>query len=197
MKNLSSLLATLAFCLVASFTQAKPIVKVKAAETNQAVDVFLSNLEGKTTYIELVDAQGHVIYSRMVTNRRSFGKQLNVERLEDGQYALYIKHTTLNVMQPILIENSNISIYAMTRQEKIAPKMNYANRMFTFQLTEQEQAVATRLEILDGTTVIYTLEEKMTDHVVKQFNLDQLASGTYTFRALVDDEFYYKTIELK
>ena len=175
----------------------EPIIKIKSVENETSLHLYFANLLEETTYLELIDNNGASVYSETISNKKAYAKKLDLSQIRNGNYTVFIENNFIEVTQPISIENGIVIVLEEKRAEKIAPTIEFKNNAIFFQLAPSIRAKRVTINILQGEEIIYESKEVMMSKMKKQYTLDNLYRGTYTFRVVVDGKAYYEYIEIK
>lgn len=176
---------------------AEPIVKIKSAEQQASIDIFLANLLHETTYLEITDIRGTSIYKETIVDQRAYAKKLNLSDIVDGKYLVFVENDRIEVTQPVFIKKGTVEILEQERTKFLAPNIEFTDNSVLFQLAPDTKSQKVMIAILYGEEIIYEAKEVLTTSIKKQFKLDNLHSGDYTFRATVDGKSYYENIEIE
>lgn len=174
-----------------------PIVKIKSVENEISLRLYFANLLQQTTYLELVDKNGKSVYNETIADKASYAKKLDLSKISNGTYTVFVENDRIEVTQPILIAGSEITVLEEKRIEKVAPTMEYKDNAIFFQLAPSLRAKRVTVNILQGEEIVYESKEIMMSTMQKQYTLDNLYRGTYTFRVIVDGKAYYKKIAIQ
>ncbi|MEM6699014.1 MAG: hypothetical protein AAF806_05050 [Bacteroidota bacterium] len=192
------LIATSFYATISASTNydAEPIVKIKSSGQESSIDIFLANLLHETTYLEITDIRGNSVYSETIVDQRAYAKKLNLSEVLDGKYVVFVENDRIEVTQAISIKKGTVEILKQERTELLAPNIEFADNAVLFQLAPDTKSQKVSIAILYGEEIIYESKEVLTTSIKKQFKLDNLHRGDYTFRATVDGKSYYKEIEI-
>ncbi|MEM8525108.1 MAG: hypothetical protein AAGG68_10710 [Bacteroidota bacterium] len=175
----------------------RPIVKIKPSEQESSIDIFLANLLQEKTLLEIMDNQGNRIYQETITNKIAYAKKLNLGEVLDGDYIVFIENDRIEVTQPVSIKKGAVKVLVEETTKLLAPNIDFTGNAVLFQLASETKSQKVTINILHGEEIIYESKEVLTTSIKKQFKLDNLHTGNYTFRATVDGKSYYEEIEIE
>lgn len=175
----------------------EPIVKIRSSEQESSIDIFLANLLYETTYLEIVDVRGNSVYKETIIDQRAYAKKLNLGEVLDGKYIVFVENDRIEVTQPVAVKKGTVKIIEKERTELLAPNIEFTNNAVLFQLAPDTKSQKVTIAILYGEEIIYEKREVLTTSIKKQFKLDHLHRGDYTFRATVDGKSYHEKIEIE
>lgn len=183
-----------------SFTMANDddlIIKIECQDGTADLMIYLANLVDQPTYVALRDAEGRNIYAESIERKSAFAKKLNMSELKDGKYTLYVEHETMEVTQPILVENNIVNILLSERKEVKSPTIEVTDDFVKFRLAPTALAKKVTVTILNGAETIFEKNEILTSAIQKQYDLSNLYPDKYTFKLVVDGKSYYKNLNLR
>ena len=175
----------------------EPIIKIESVENETSLHLYFANLLEQTTYIELIDNKGQIVYNETISDQKAYAKKLDLSQINDGKYTVFVENRRIEVTQPILIEDDMVMVLAEKRAEKVAPSIEFVDNAVFFQLAPGLRAKRVTINILKGEEIIYESKEVLMSKMKKKYALDNLYRGAYTFRAVVDGKAYYQQIEIR
>lgn len=174
-----------------------PIINIDAIENERILHLQLANLLEEVTYVEIVNEEGQILYKETIRAKQAYAKNVKLDNLPDGKYKVHVEHERIDVVQPIVLHASSNEVFMGKRIEKVAPTMEYENRVLLFQLAPTVKVKKVNIAFLDGEELVYENTELLNDFDQKQYKLDNFSPGNYTFRVIVDDKIYYKKLQVK
>lgn len=173
----------------------KPIVKVIGAQAEKMLNIRLANLVAERTNVTLRDKDGVVIFQDVIKKSPAYAKAWNVATLPAGDYTLHIENETLEIVQPVVIEDNAVHV-TNDIKEYTKPVIEFASNKLRIAATPT-QAAKTGLEIaiMDNTNnVLFETAETLYSKTEKHFDLSQLYPGEYQVKVTAADKSYFSTI---
>ncbi|NJK82507.1 MAG: hypothetical protein HC912_00495 [Saprospiraceae bacterium] len=180
-----------------SFSQeTKPLIKIESDTASMDVNIYLANLLGQTTQVNLQNEKGQGVFTETIYNKAAFAKRLDLKQLEEGKYTFYITREAEEVVQPIVVSKNGITVLREQYVVVKSPKIEVNDKAVTFQLAPTALAKKVTVTIIKDGQTIYETKEIVTSAVKKQYNLSSLAPDSYVFQLSVDGKSYYKNFDL-
>ena len=197
LKNLA-LLSLLAFTVSATAltANAMPTISMNPVPAEKKVTLSIEGLKESATIL-LQDETGQVLLRENTKEEANFAKLINLTQLSAGNYYLRVKTSLKEVVQPIVLTETEAIVNTSKQREFFSPiiKTNggYIDiSFFNGKVGDVEVAILDK----SGNAVF---QETLQNVVIvqKRYNVNNLRWGNYTFRVSTPNQVHYHPFDAR
>jgi hypothetical protein len=180
---------------VVEFANAGGGVKIRPVDNRSKAIVTFSNFDSKEVFFSIEnDAQSVVFYSEFVRNTSDFTKVFDFSLLKDGNYVLVVKVNNDVILEPILIENSSISVKQSKKVSEPVFKQKDKSLLVFYKSPEEGMA---NVKFLDKNDDVIFDETIANESLTRKYDISKLPVGSYKVALIDNDEYYNYNFEVK
>ncbi len=170
-------------------------VDIKAIPGTQKVSVSMEGLKGETM-IQLKD-ENEVLLLQQVTSDPAVLKVLDLSALFEGKYDLLLTTGNREIVQPIFMEENNVTAPKEGRKVYFSPVVNVAGSKVDVSWFNGKIAdMKVRITDLNG-SIIYSEDINNVVKVEKRYNLEKVLRGDYVIVIDTPRKTYYENVSIK
>ena len=182
MKTIVKLLIVAVIVLGAQSSHAvnpHPSVSIRVLDS-KSFAFQIGHIENRKIKVSLLDGAGHILFSRQVTRKETFGRKLNLRELPAGSYSLEIKNDIGTLTYPIQLSGQELSIPVDERIATFNPIIRKTNNTVSLVLfspakhSHQLSIYNERHELVHGENIEETVS------FTKQFDFSEALPGSYS-----------------
>ena len=180
MKAMMKIPGTLLICLLASVAFAGITPEVAITESGGMTFMFhLENPEGKALNVCLKDKDGLVLQNDWFREKETVSQKYNLSELPAGEYTLLITEGATTIVQPIHVEEEQVSVPHDMRAEFFAPAVVLNDNKLDFTMLSVEET-RVKIEIIDDSgRVNYSASANEKGSIQRRFDVSALDPGQY------------------
>ncbi len=191
MKTILKFTTVIALLLVTATAVAKePKLRVINKVDDKAL-VFEWDTQEEDTYIQIVDADGNIIYSEDVLNTKVYTKKFDLKNLEEGDYLLEAENALKKITYTINVDDK---VGVAKKKENAKPVFRQVDNMVYLNLLNLE-GKKVEIKVVDSDNRMVFKETLENETLVeKAFNFKSAYSGNYTVIVRDSRSVHYEDI---
>lgn len=174
-----------------------PVLTVSALSGTQKMAIRLTGIF-TNSQLQVIDAQGEVLYEEAIAEGSSYQKILNLQGLPNGQYSLIIDAGNEEVVQPFIITRAGLRCDPSACKTFQAPEVKLLGRTVDVHwLLSGQDEVSFQLHLPSGEVVCEMSIAAGDQRLSRRFDLSALPAGDYVLHLSQQDKTWTNTIFLQ
>ncbi|WP_020533467.1 hypothetical protein [Flexithrix dorotheae] len=172
-------------------------VSFKPLSENHKALISVKNLSQSKISLNILDAQGSIIYNKEITDAVNYIEKYNFSKLDYGKYTLEILNKDQVITQSFRItKDGNFLLENQTSMQVLAPLVDFSEGKLTVRMMNQISMQGTLMISSESGEVFYQEIIAGESAYGKILNLENLKKGSYLFSIAIGENEYTKKIEL-
>lgn len=172
-------------------------VSFKPLSENHKALISVKNLSQSTISLNILDAQGSIIYNKEITDALNYIEKYNFSKLDYGKYTLEILNKDQVITQNFRItKDGNFLMENQTTKHVLAPLVDFSEEKLTIRMMNQISKEGSVVITSESGEVFYQDIIAGGSPYGKILNLENLKQGSYLFSITIGENKYTKKLEL-